>query len=49
MQKKIQEMIKKMKLTHNDTEVAKCRKYLEKAKGDLEKAIELRKKDDGIS
>jgi translation elongation factor EF-Ts len=46
MHKKIQEMIKKMKLTHNDVEVAKCRKYLEKAKGNLESAVEMRRKDD---
>lgn len=45
MRQKIAEMIKKMKLPNNDTEVAKCRKCLEKTKGDLEKAVELAKKD----
>lgn len=44
--KKVHEMIKKMKLPYNDTEIVKCRKCLEKCKGDMERAIELYKKEE---
>lgn len=42
-------MIKKLKLQLNDVEINKCAKYLKLAQGNLEKAVEMRKKDDGIS
>ena len=45
MRQKISEMIKKLKLINNDINIDKCRKYLEKTKGDLEKSVELFKKE----